>query len=284
MVAPISGDAKATMLANLELEVNARRQKLQLMSEAQCASLLSRLERRVNRVPASKRAMTIDEFFNPFDIMEPDIKEVVEKKREDLRKRNESSNPRNIVKSNIEEQPQDANPAPAPAKAAPNKKAATTKKAPVKKTAPASIPAPALAPAPKTRAAPAATTSTSRAATVKAAPAPKPTMKSRHAPSKSVPTTSTRAKKRSSDEATTTTTSDDKENVSSDLAVSKKRVRAATTTTKQAAVSKPAAPATRSTRAASRKTAPADVLSPKNDNVKAPSSRAKSAASNTRPR
>lgn len=199
------------------------------MAEAQCASLMSRLERRVNRVPASKRAASINAFLNPYDIMEPDVKEAVEKNR----RRSALYNALDDTTPNIEEQP-----APAPAK-----------KAPAKKTAAAS----------------------------------KPPTKPRHAPSKSVPTTSTRAKKRSSDEANTTP-SDDKENVSSGLGANKKRVRAATTTSKKAVATKPAAPATRSTRAASRRTAPADVLSPKNENVKAPSSRAKTAPTNTKPR
>lgn len=202
------------------LSVNARKEKLRAMCEAQCASLRSRLERRVNRVPATKRQMPLIELLAP-------------------------------------PPPPVAKPVPAPAKTAP------AKKAPTKKAAPAPAPVPALAPPPKARAAPASTAS-SRSATVKAAPAPKPTTKPRHAPSKSVPTTSLRGKKRSSDEAT-----EDKENVSIELAVPKKRVRAATTVAKQATVSKPAAPAVRSTRAASRKTAPADVLSPKNNNVRA---------------
>ncbi|KAF1932170.1 uncharacterized protein M421DRAFT_416897 [Didymella exigua CBS 183.55] len=226
MVAPITEEAKAAMLANFELEFNARKEKLRAMCEAQCASLRSRLERRVNRVPATKRHMPLIELLAP-------------------------------------PPPPAAKPAPAPTKAA------TTKKAPTKKAAPASVPVHALAPPAKIRAA-AATTTASRPTTVKAAPAPKPTTKSRHAPSKSVPTTSTRGKKRSSDEAT----SEDKENVSIDLAVPKKRVRAATTVSKQPVVPKPAAPAARSTRAASRKTAPAEVLSPKNNNTRAkPSTR-----------
>jgi hypothetical protein len=198
------------------------------MAEAQCASLLSRLERRVNRVPASKRNANIDAFFNPYDIMEPEAKEAAQK----TRRRSALYEALDDTTPNTEELP-----APAPAKKAPTKKAATTSKAPTKP---------------------------------------------RHAPSKSVPTTSTRAKKRSSDEANTAP-SDDKENVSGGLGANKKRVRAATTTSKKVVATKPVAPATRSTRAASRRTAPADVLSPKNENVKAPSSRAKAASSNTKP-
>jgi hypothetical protein len=185
------------------------------MAEAQCASLLSRLERRVNRVPASKRNANIDAFFNPYDIMEPEAKEAAQK----TRRRSALYEALDDTTPNTEELP-----APAPAKKAPTKKAATTSKAPTKP---------------------------------------------RHAPSKSVPTTSTRAKKRSSDEANTAP-SDDKENVSGGLGANKKRVRAATTTSKKVVATKPVAPA--------------NVLSPKNENVKAPSSRAKAASSNTKPR
>lgn len=187
------------------------------MCEAQCASLRSRLERRVNRVPATKRQMPLIELLVP-----PSLP---------------------------------VEPAPAPAKAAPTKKVL-------------SAPAPATR---KTRAAPAA--SLSRPATAKEAPKPvsKPTTK--HVYSKSVPkaSTVTRGKKRSSDEVA----GEDKENVS-DLVESKKRARAATTVAKQPVVSKPAA---RSTRAASRKTAPAEVLSPKNNN-----SRTKPTTRSVRPR
>jgi hypothetical protein len=188
------------------------------MCEAQCASLRSRLERRVNRVPATKRQMPLIELLAP--------------------------------------PPPPAKPAPAPVKAAPTKKA----------------PAPAPA-ARKTRAAPAATTS--RPATAKEAPKPatKPASKPALAKSITKASTATRGKKRSSDEIA----GEDKENASADLAVPKKRVRA--TTLKQPTVSKPAAPAARSTRAASRKTAPAEILSPKNNN-----SRAKPATRSVRPR
>lgn len=199
------------------------------MAEAQCASLLSRLERRVNRVPASKRSASIAAFFNPYDIMEPEAKEAARNKK----RRSALYDSLDDKTPDIEEQP-----APAPAKKAPAKKTATASKVPAKP---------------------------------------------RHAPSKSVPTASTRTKKRSSDEANTAP-SDDKENVSGGLAANKKRVRAATTTSKKVVATKPVAPATRSTRAASRKTAPADVLSPKTENVKAPSSRAKAAPSNSKPR
>ncbi|KAF1951866.1 hypothetical protein CC80DRAFT_597044 [Byssothecium circinans] len=57
--ATLSAEAKAAIRANLELELNARKEKLLAMCEAQCASLRSRLERRVNRIPASKRNMKL---------------------------------------------------------------------------------------------------------------------------------------------------------------------------------------------------------------------------------
>ncbi|OSS54619.1 hypothetical protein B5807_01003 [Epicoccum nigrum] len=226
MVAPITEEAKAAMLANFDLEVNARKEKLRSMCEAQCASLRSRLERRVNRVPATKRQMPLIELLAPPPPPQP-------------------------------------KPAPAPVKAAPAKKAPTKKAAAAAAAAAASIaPVPAHAPPAKARSVP----TLSRAATVKA---PKPPAKpvAKHAASKSVPTASTRGKKRSSEEAA----SDDKENLSIDLAVPKKRSRAATATIKQpAAAAKASAPAARSTRAASRqgKSAPADILSPKNSNTR----------------
>ncbi len=72
----ISAEAKAAMIANLQLEsecsflntkaaaddlfpVDARKEKLRAQCEAQCASLQSRLERRVNRIPAAKRQMLL---------------------------------------------------------------------------------------------------------------------------------------------------------------------------------------------------------------------------------
>ncbi|KAF3050247.1 hypothetical protein E8E11_001871 [Didymella keratinophila] len=230
-LAPIKQSLKTSLLANFELEVAARRKKLQQMADAQCASLLSRLERRVNRVPVSRRNKKFWEFFNPYDIMTPEAREAA-----DITRR------RSALYEELADTPEEL-PAPPPAKKAPNKKAATASKAPTKP---------------------------------------------RHAPSKSAPTvsvatSSTRAKKRSSDEANSTP-SDDKENVAGSLGANKKRARAATTTTKKVVATKPVAPATRSTRAASRRTAPADILSPKNENVKAPSSRAKPAPSNKKAR
>lgn len=55
----LTAEAKAAMLANLQLELNARKEKLRAQCEAQCASLQSRLERRVNRIPATKRQMSL---------------------------------------------------------------------------------------------------------------------------------------------------------------------------------------------------------------------------------
>jgi hypothetical protein len=176
------------------------------MCEAQCASLRSRLERRVNRVPATKRQMSLVELLAP------------------------------------------ANPAPKPtaAKAVPAK-AAVTKKS--------------VAPAPvirKTRTATTAATTKTVVKPVATKPMPKQT--------------TSRGKKRSSDEMS----NEDKENAALD--VPKKRVRAPAQKA-PVSVAKPAATA-RTTRAASRqKAAPAQILSPKNNNV-----RQKSTKSNTRPR
>ncbi|KAJ4406681.1 hypothetical protein N0V91_004371 [Didymella pomorum] len=230
-LAPIKESLKTSLLANFELEVAARRKKLQQMADAQCASLLSRLERRVNRVPMSRRNKKFSELFNPYDIMEPEARAAA-----DITRR------RSALYEELADTPEEP-PAPPPAKKAPTKKAATTSKAPTKP---------------------------------------------RHAPSKSAPTaslatSSTRAKKRSSDEANSTP-SDDKENVAGSTGANKKRARAATTTAKNVAANKPAAPAARATRAASRRTAPGDILSPKNENVKAPTSRAKPAPSNKKAR
>ncbi|KAK7183512.1 hypothetical protein DPSP01_008483 [Paraphaeosphaeria sporulosa] len=58
-------EAKAAVKDNLQLELKARAEKLVAMSEAQVASLRSRLERRVNRIPNSKRTMTLLELLEP---------------------------------------------------------------------------------------------------------------------------------------------------------------------------------------------------------------------------
>jgi hypothetical protein len=82
MAQPMTAEAKASLIKNFELEsksylflrsakspltviVEARRQKLRGMATAQCASLRSRLERRVNRVPASKRELLLVDLLAP---------------------------------------------------------------------------------------------------------------------------------------------------------------------------------------------------------------------------
>ncbi|PSN59341.1 hypothetical protein BS50DRAFT_258639 [Corynespora cassiicola Philippines] len=60
----MTAEQKAHMRANLELEITARRDKLQAMCEAQVASLASRLERRINRVPVAIRSTTIHELLD----------------------------------------------------------------------------------------------------------------------------------------------------------------------------------------------------------------------------
>lgn len=79
----LTDEAKAAMIANLQLEgknepflhsfqpspwliplpVNARKEKLRAQCEAQCASLQSRLERRVNRIPLTKRQALLLELY-----------------------------------------------------------------------------------------------------------------------------------------------------------------------------------------------------------------------------
>ncbi|KAL1603548.1 hypothetical protein SLS60_005136 [Paraconiothyrium brasiliense] len=61
----LTTEAKAAVKANLELELKARGEKLVAMCEAQVASLRSRLERRVNRIPNSKRDMSLLELLDP---------------------------------------------------------------------------------------------------------------------------------------------------------------------------------------------------------------------------
>ncbi|KAF3001212.1 hypothetical protein E8E13_001450 [Curvularia kusanoi] len=230
MVAPITEEAKAAMLANFDLEVNARKEKLRSMCEAQCASLRSRLERRVNRVPATKRQMPLLELLAPPPPPQP-------------------------------------KPAPAPVKTAPAKKAPTKKAAAAAAaaaTTAAAAPAPTLAPAPKARA---GATTLSRAATVKAPkPAAKPVAK--HAASKSVPTASTRGKKRSSEEATSE--DKENVSIDLAVPKKRSRAATTTAkqpaaTTKAPA---PAARSTRAA-SRNGKNAPTDILSPKNNNTRA---------------
>lgn len=51
----ITADAKSNMIFNLQIEVEARIEKLRAQCQAQCTSMRSRLERRVNRVPMVTR-------------------------------------------------------------------------------------------------------------------------------------------------------------------------------------------------------------------------------------
>ncbi|KAJ6282657.1 hypothetical protein J3E71DRAFT_380097, partial [Bipolaris maydis] len=55
----LTAEAKANMLANLQIELNSRIEKLRAQCEAQCASMQSRLERRVNRIPIVTRQTTL---------------------------------------------------------------------------------------------------------------------------------------------------------------------------------------------------------------------------------
>ncbi|KAF2663069.1 hypothetical protein K491DRAFT_772919 [Lophiostoma macrostomum CBS 122681] len=76
----LSAETKATMMANLELELNARKDKLLAMCEAQCASLRSRLERRVNRVPNNKRNIKLIDLMEPAPVQ----KQALAKKEKDV--------------------------------------------------------------------------------------------------------------------------------------------------------------------------------------------------------
>ncbi|USP77181.1 uncharacterized protein yc1106_04455 [Curvularia clavata] len=51
----IAADAKSNMILNLQIEIEARIEKLRAQCQAQCTSMRSRLERRVNRVPMVTR-------------------------------------------------------------------------------------------------------------------------------------------------------------------------------------------------------------------------------------
>ncbi|EMD63314.1 hypothetical protein GGP41_005315 [Bipolaris sorokiniana] len=55
----LTAEAKGNMLANLQIELNSRIEKLRAQCEAQCASMQSRLERRVNRIPVVTRQTTL---------------------------------------------------------------------------------------------------------------------------------------------------------------------------------------------------------------------------------
>jgi hypothetical protein len=217
------------MIANLELEsmsflpislgLSLTRLRSQnspgKVTRAVRGTMRSRLERRVNRIPTTRRQMPLVELLTPAILA----------------------------------------PKPAPTKSVASTKAAPTKKAPASATISTT------------------TTATAKTRTARANTAPSKSTAAKPVASKPAakPTTLTRGKKRSSDELS----SEDKENAA--LEVSKKRVRAP--------AQKPAAPATkpataRTTRAASRqKTAPTQVLSPKNNNA-----RQKPTKTNTRQR
>jgi hypothetical protein len=55
----LSTEAKTNMLANLQIELDARIEKLRAQCDAQCASMQARLERRVNRIPVVTRQTTL---------------------------------------------------------------------------------------------------------------------------------------------------------------------------------------------------------------------------------
>lgn len=177
----LSAEAKAAIIANFELEreffpspdhrpdanasfiVEARKEKLRAMCEAQCASLRSRLERRVNRIPANMRQMTL------VDLLEASMPA--------------TSAPADAAA------PKAAPSNAAPLKAAPLKaaaaKAAPIKAAPSKKGTGARVSPPPTTPTISTMA-------KAKPATIKAAP--KQTI------ARDAKTTTTRSKKRGSDE------------------------------------------------------------------------------------
>ncbi|KAF2109496.1 hypothetical protein BDV96DRAFT_585694 [Lophiotrema nucula] len=64
-VMQLSSEQKAAMAANLQLELANRTEKLRAMCEAQVASFRSKLERRVNRIPASKRQLKMGDLVAP---------------------------------------------------------------------------------------------------------------------------------------------------------------------------------------------------------------------------
>ncbi|KAH9865864.1 hypothetical protein J1614_009451 [Plenodomus biglobosus] len=60
----ITAQAKAAMIADLQLELETRKKKLRTQCEAQCASLHSRLERRVNRISPVKRQTLVKDILS----------------------------------------------------------------------------------------------------------------------------------------------------------------------------------------------------------------------------
>ncbi|ORY09474.1 hypothetical protein BCR34DRAFT_665543 [Clohesyomyces aquaticus] len=228
-------EAKSTMRANLELELNSRKEKLLAMCEAQVASLRSRLERRVNRIPMNKRSMNI------MDLIDPKAAK------------------------------QDVAPAKEPAISS-------------KRTRPAARPAPARAAASRAAAAasaPVCHPATSTTQNVQAsqhpqhdhAPEsrqlsqPKQQQAPSHQSSQPRKQAATRGVKRSSNEMAS-----DKENMAEQLSVPKKRAKLPVNRAAPAARNprtNAAEPApVRTTRAASRKLAAPEVLSPKSSNAR----------------
>ncbi|KAH8733051.1 hypothetical protein GQ44DRAFT_17825 [Phaeosphaeriaceae sp. PMI808] len=113
----LTSEAKTAMIANLQLELEARKEKLRAMCEAQCASLRSRLERRVNRVPATKRDMPLVELLAP----KPTVT-----KAETTTVKSVKEAPTKVTKAPVTRKPA---PAPAPATRRTRAPATTTSKA-----------------------------------------------------------------------------------------------------------------------------------------------------------
>jgi hypothetical protein len=81
-----TAEAKANMLVNLQIEIDSRKEKLRAQCDAQCASMQSRLERRVNRIPTVTRQTTLLDLLKasapaqPVAVPAPTIKTVPSKK------------------------------------------------------------------------------------------------------------------------------------------------------------------------------------------------------------
>ncbi|RMZ66858.1 Borealin-lik [Pyrenophora seminiperda CCB06] len=236
----ITADIKMSMIQNTRLEIEARIEKLRAMCNAQAASMQSRLERRVNRVPVVTRQTTLEELLKASAPAKP----MPTKKATATATKASTTTTKSTATST---------------KSTTTSTKSTTTTTATKATATR-----------KTRAAPTkAVTSSSSGPASAQEERVKPTVKA--IPAYAKPTKNTRAKKRGSDETSgEDKAGEDKENT--DLPVPKKRARTI--------AQKPAAPTAtvRSTRAASR-TKPADatahVLSPKTDaaNVRKPAAR-----------
>ncbi|KAF1912239.1 hypothetical protein BDU57DRAFT_357199 [Ampelomyces quisqualis] len=61
----ISHEQREVVIRNMKLELAARVEKLRAMEAAQRASMKARMERRVNRIPATLRNMTLRELLTP---------------------------------------------------------------------------------------------------------------------------------------------------------------------------------------------------------------------------